>query len=50
MPFPDKTWLESIVNASVLFVKILITFAEGWYMPEVELKLIFGVVDDVKLS
>ena len=30
-----------------LFVNIFITFADGLYIPDVALKLIFGVVADV---
>ena len=46
-PLPVKTWLLSIVNASVLFVNILILFAEGLYIPLVPLKLIVGIDCDV---
>jgi hypothetical protein len=39
-----------MVKASVLFVNILIIFADGLYIPDVALKLILGVVADEKLS
>ena len=34
----------------MLFVNILITFADGLYIPEVKPTLILGVVGDVKIS
>ena len=44
VPLPVKYWFAFIVNASTLLVNILMTSADGLYIPDDELKLMFAYI------